>query len=149
MGLSDKEKRTIARWVDMGGPIDFPQTDGFGYTDDSQLPIIHLSSPTLGVNKRDINVVFGLHDTKSGIDETSINVSFEYVNMNNKAKLIVEEMSVPPFQLRLNKSPLEQGVYSLKLPERYMKKSGDYIITIQVSDKTGNKNILTRRFTLI
>jgi hypothetical protein len=149
MDLSDKEKRTIARWVDMGGPIDFPQTDGFGYTDDSQLPIIHLSSPILGTNERDIDVLFGLHDTKSGIDEASINVSFEYVNMNNKAKLIVEKISVPPFQLRLNKSPLEQGVYSLKLPQRYMKISGDYIITIQVSDKTGNKNILTRRFTLI
>jgi len=148
MDLSDKEKRTIARWVDMGGPIDFPQTDGFGYTDDSQLPIIHLSSPTLGENERDIDVIFGLHDAKSGIDETSINVSFEYVNIKNKAELVIEKIMVPDFQLKLNKSPLQRGVYSLKLPQHYMKKSGDYIITIQVKDKTGNKNILTRRFTL-
>jgi len=149
LNLSDKEKRTIARWVDMGGPIDFPQTDGFGYTDDSQLPIIHLSSPVYGTNKRDIDVVFGLHDTKSGIDEKSINVSFEYVNKNNIAKLVIEKISVPSFQLKLKKSLLERGVYSLKLPQRYMKKRGDYIITIKATDQIGNKNILTRRFTLI
>lgn len=149
MDLSDKEKRTIARWVDMGGPIDFPQTDGFGYTDDSQLPIIHLSSPTLGTNERDIDVIFGLHDAKSGIDEASINISFEYVNIKHQTKLVIEKIMVPAFQLKLNKSPLQQGVYSLKLPQHYMKKSGDYIITIQVKDLTGNKNILTRRFTLL
>ncbi len=149
MDLSDKEKRTIARWVDMGGPIDFPQTNGFGYTDDSQLPIINLSSPTFGTNERDIDVIFGLHDTKSGIDEESLKVSFEYVNQNNKGKLVIENVWIPSLKLNLNKSLKKQGVYSLKLPQQYMKKQGDYIITIQVSDQTGNKNILTRRFTLI
>jgi len=149
MDLSDIEKRTIARWVDMGGPIDFPKTDGFGYTDDSQLPVIHLSSPTFGRNKRNIDVVFGLHDTKSGIDEKSIMISFEYVNQKQKDKLVLEDVWIPPSRFKLIKSFDEKGVFSLSLPQRYMKKSGDYIITIQASDQAGNKNILTRRFNLI
>lgn len=147
MSLTDIEKRTISRWVDMGGPIDFPQTDGFGYTDDSQLPIIHLSSPFFGENKRDIDVIFGLHDVKTGIDEKSIKIGFAFVNTIHN-KLVIQEVAIPQFILKPKKQIGRQSIYSLPLPERYLIKPGGYVITVEVKDNVGNKNIITRRFTL-
>ncbi len=80
LNLSDTEKRTLARWVDLGSPINFPNTDGFGYTDDNQLPIINVFIPKRGDNDTLSDWTIGVADAKSGIDISTLRVNYTLVS---------------------------------------------------------------------
>jgi hypothetical protein len=152
--LSDKEKRTIARWVDLGGPIDFPQTDGFGYTDDSQLPIINLASPSNGINSADNEIIIGFHDAKSGIDWNSL--ALKYYSVENSVKLSKSNSlmkaisSLRKQYVFINQKTQINNKGVLKLPLAYLKliKLKEYILEVTIKDTAGNKNIATTRFSV-
>ena len=136
MNLTDKEKRTLARWVDLGGPIDFPTTDGFGYTDDSQLPIISLlSSEDSLLNKND-EIRIGFHDVKSGINWLTLNVEYYPVNQPEKRESLF---------INTHKAVNHEQVLTLPLSTLKIQPLREYILEINISDKAGNKNIFTKK----
>lgn len=132
--LSDYEKRTIARWIDLGSPIDFPQTDGMGYTDDNQLPIINLK-----VSEDNKTLSVGVIDAHSGIDWSSLKVSYYPLDIESA---IADSATAPSCSLQPKHSDQIRGVnhYSLSLNN-----DKDYMIEVKVLDLWGNKNIATKK----
>lgn len=130
-GITDEEKRTIARWVDLGSPIDFPQTDGMGYTDDYQLPVVNIYTPHTGTNNN-TELKVGFNDAKSGLDWNTLAVS--YYKVGSTEQVVSVTASDVDTRDILTKN-LALGV-------------GDYVVTVTINDNAGNTGIATRRFTV-
>jgi len=136
--LSDIEKRTISRWIDLGSPIDFPKfdmpgQDGFRYTDDYQLPVINMHSPRKG-NNTNSNAIIGFADAKSGINWESLHISYYPADVKDERVIIVDFMRST------------QNVVSFDLSS--LTKNRSYVLEAQIEDFAGNKNIETTRFTV-
>jgi hypothetical protein len=129
--ITDLDKRTIARWVDLGCPIDFPNTDGMGYTDDYQLPVVNINSPQRGDNAL-TELKVGFADAKSGLDWDTLSVSYRSLADNIDHPVSVNIIS------DIN----AKNILSINLPIT----TGDYIVTVSVNDITGNTGIGYRRF---
>jgi len=131
-GLTDKEKRTIARWVDLGSPVDFPQTDGMGYTDDYQLPVVNIYTPSVGANNGTLLKV-GFNDAKSGVDWNTLEVSYYRVGSVEQAVAVNAASDVDDKNI---------------LTKNLALGAGEYVVTVSVKDNAGNIGTASRRFTI-
>jgi hypothetical protein len=129
-GITDEEKRTIARWVDLGSPIDFPQTDGMGYTDDYQLPVVNMYTPHLGDNSS-AQLKVGFNDAKSGLDWSTLEVKYYKIGSAEQAVTINVASDVNAKDILTKDMGLG---------------SGEYVITVSIKDKAGNIGVASRRF---
>ncbi len=157
-GITDEEKRTIARWVDLGSPIDFPVTDGVGYTDDYQQPVVNIYTPHLGGNTV-TELKVGFNDAKSGIDWNTLSVKYFEIDPG-----FVSQMPDPATIVDIDAAlaTLKQFIASVEQPiainvtqdvsaKNILTKnlalgSGEYVLTVSVNDMTGNTGIAYRRF---
>jgi hypothetical protein len=140
LNLPDEERRMIARWVDLGGPIDFPTTEGFGYTEDYHLPTIEISSPIAGHNPSDVKLIIGLNDVHSGLNKSTFKVTYYAVpeaNTNGVANTLISSISTAALDgsNRLN----------MALPAA-LKSGNEYVLVVEIEDNSGNKEKMTRRF---
>ncbi len=158
LSLTDIEKRTIARWVDLGSPIDFPNTDGMGYTDDYQLPVVNISTPRLGSNANS-ELKVGFADAKSGIDWSTLSVQYfaldaAFINqLPDPSDTANIEANIAALKVLI--ASLEQPV-AVNIAEDINAKNiltvdmglsaGEYIVTVTVNDNTGNTAVASRRF---
>ena len=61
--LSDRDRRTIVRWIDLGCPVDLdydpndPRRRGFGWQCDDDRPVLTLSLPRPGSNRAPHSIV--------------------------------------------------------------------------------------------
>jgi hypothetical protein len=136
MELTDLEKRNIARWIDLGAPIDFPELnmvgqEGFRYTDDYQLPVINIYQPIGGINT-ETEAIIGFADAKSGIDWSSLSISYYPVDDSQN------ESNISQF------SRSNRNVITFNWPALTANKN--YILKVQVQDISGNKNTQTTNF---
>lgn len=73
--LTTDEKMTIARWIDLGCPINFGQESGHGtwgwFLDDLR-PALTISSPRPGVTTTVSEICFGAADAYTGINPASL-----------------------------------------------------------------------------
>jgi hypothetical protein len=82
--LSDEDRRTIVRWIDLGCPIDLdyqpahPERRGQGFACDDQRPTLVLSHPRAGSNDSLTRVLVGMHDYNSGLDMDSFQVIADF-----------------------------------------------------------------------
>jgi hypothetical protein len=82
--LSDEEQRTIARWIDLGCPIDLhyiaeqPDDVGTGWRADENRPTLTLTFPAAGVNERIDRIVIGMHDAYSGLAPETLTVTADF-----------------------------------------------------------------------
>ncbi|MBI3843279.1 MAG: hypothetical protein HY292_01445, partial [Planctomycetes bacterium] len=79
--LSEDEKMTIARWIDLGCPIDVGALSGStrGWFLDDLKPTLTMSSPRAGANANPISFIrVGAADADSGIDATSLSVTADF-----------------------------------------------------------------------
>jgi hypothetical protein len=129
-GITDEEKRTIARWVDLGSPVDFPSTEGMGYTDDYQLPVVNIRAPYLGGNAS-AQLIVGFNDAKSGLDWSTLSVSY-YKLGSSKQTVSINVASDVNARDILSKN-LALG-------------TGEYVVTVSINDMAGNTGIASRRF---
>ncbi len=147
LNLTDKDKRTVARWIDLGSPIDFPQTDGMGYTDDNQLPIVNLQLQEVGDKAAAYEFAIGVHDVHTGIDWSTVKVAFASAD-DVKVKGVTaldttsDDCAVQPMQTNHKK-----GLVSYSITKASLVKGKDYVFSFEIKDKVGNKNIATHRFT--
>ena len=67
-GLSDEDRLTLVRWIDLGCPIDLdfdpdrPEATGFGWMLDDQRPTLTLTSPRAGANPPLTRILVGMYD---------------------------------------------------------------------------------------
>ncbi|MCO6459474.1 MAG: hypothetical protein J5I93_29530 [Pirellulaceae bacterium] len=82
--LSDEDRLTLVRWIDLGCPIDFdydpqaPERGGFGWMCDDKRPTLTLTEPPRGSSQPWNRILIGMHDYGSGLDETSLEVVADF-----------------------------------------------------------------------
>jgi Hydrazine synthase alpha subunit middle domain len=78
--LSDEDRFTLVRWIDLGCPLDLdydagkPGRRGWGWMADDNRPTLALTWPQPGHNERLTQIVLGMHDYDSGLDARSLEV---------------------------------------------------------------------------
>lgn len=138
--LSDEDKLSLVRWIDLGCPIDLafdpknPQKTGYGWALDDQRPTLALASPKAGANPPLDRILVGMHDYGSGLETASLTVTAD-VAVNGVA---AGTNLAPKF------APLGGGVYELKLAAPLALERGT--LTVSVKDKQGNVTRIERAF---
>jgi hypothetical protein len=139
--LTDEDRRTIVRWIDLGCPIDLEavpaRTGGHGWAEDDTRPTLALTSPRAGVNASLTRILIGMHDYDSGLAPSSLRVVADFEidgvpagqNLASKFKL---------------KSPGVQELVFAKPVSRLAKGT----LTVSVHDKAGNVARIDRAFSI-
>jgi len=138
--LSDEDRLTLVRWIDLGCPIDLdydaakPDARGFGWMLDDQRPTLTMSTPRAGTNPPLTRILIGMHDYGSGLDIDSFQVvaGFAVDGVAAGQNLAGKFRTVSP------------GVWELKLAAPIMTGSG--ALTVSVKDRQGNETRIERTF---
>jgi mono/diheme cytochrome c family protein len=139
--LTDEDRRTIARWIDLGCPIDLdydpahPERRGFGYMLDDQRPTVAVSLPAPGANAELSRVRVGLYDLGTGLNPAVFRVTADVPLAGAAAgeDLAGKFRQVAP------------GVWELPLAEP-VRRLPTATLTVSVADKQGNVTRVERRF---
>jgi hypothetical protein len=140
--LTDEDRRTLARWIDLGCPIDLaydpakPQ-DRNGWLLDDQRPTLTLTYPRSGENAELSRIVVGMHDYDSGLDMTSFKVVADFAIDGLK----------PGDDLAAKFKPIGQGIWELKLARPVTKLTAGKL-TVSVKDRRGNLSQIERTFSV-
>jgi len=141
--LSDEDRLTIVRWIDLGCPIDLdydpvhPDQRGFGWMLDDNRPTLTITSPRAGANASLDRILIGAHDYYTGLDPTGFTVTADFpVN-----GLAAGENLAPGF------SPRSQGVWELKLATP-IENAARARLTVSVKDRQGNESAIERTFSV-
>ncbi|MCI0357401.1 MAG: hypothetical protein L0211_02825, partial [Planctomycetaceae bacterium] len=82
--LSDEDRRTFARWIDLGCPIDLdfdpqhPEHRGYGWMLDDNRPILTLTLPREHQTEPLDRILIGMHDYFTGLDQSSFAVTADF-----------------------------------------------------------------------
>ncbi len=137
--LSEREKRTFARWIDLGAPIDLGadrRPDPFGWFLDDLRPTLTVALPRPGLNREPVDRLrLGLADAYSGIDRASLSLvaDFPVAGRQPGAELIDLASEVADGVLEI---PLGAPLAALERAR----------ITARVSDRAGNEQRVERVF---
>ncbi len=137
--LTDEDRRTIVRWIDLGCPIDLdfdpahPEQRGYGWMLDDNRPIVAVTSPAAGPNRDLTRFLIGLHDYGSGLDQSTFQVVADFPVDDAPAG----ENLAPRFQ------PESQGVWALKLSKPVTSLPRAKLI-VSVKDRQGNETRVER-----
>ncbi|MCS6864191.1 MAG: hypothetical protein RMJ56_10280 [Gemmataceae bacterium] len=138
--LSDEDRLTLVRWIDLGCPIDLhynpaqPEATKYGWFLDDQRPTLTVTFPQAGTNAPLDRFLIGMHDYGSGLDMATFTVIADFAVNGVPAG----ENLAPKFQSR------GDGVYELKLDSPLTLKRGH--LSVSIKDKQGNLTRLDRRF---
>jgi hypothetical protein len=137
--LTDEDRRTLVRWIDLGCPIDLdydpahPEARGYGWMLDDQRPTLTLASPRAGSNPPLERILVGMYDY-GGLDEASFSVVADFAIDGIPAG---QELA-PRFRKG------ETGVWELKLGAPLEVARGKLIVSIK--DRQGNITRIERVF---
>jgi hypothetical protein len=145
--LSDEDRRTIVRWIDLGCPIDQDYTPlpsgergrgegqqrGYGWYLDDNRPVLTVTEPVAGRNERIDRILIGMHDYLTGLDESSLRVSADFAIDG----LAVGENLAPRFTRKT------QGVWELRL-KAPLSQLASGKLTVSVKDRQGNVTRIER-----
>jgi len=82
--LTDEDRRTVPRWIDLGCPIDHdfdpknPERRGKGWLFDDQRPTLTLTHPRAGANGSLKRILVGMHDYGTGLNDPSFRVIADF-----------------------------------------------------------------------
>ncbi len=141
--LSDEDRRTLARWIDLGCPIDLdfrpgsPEARGSGWLQDDNRPTLTLTYPRRGANRELKRILLGMHDYDSGLDLDSFHASADFA---------VDGVAAGE-ELAGKFKPLSPGVwqYQLATPLTRLVKGK---LTVSVRDRQGNATVIERSFSV-
>ncbi len=141
--LSEEDRRTIFRWIDLGCPIDldFNPADGSrlglgsGWMDDETRPTLTISQPRAGPNERLGRILIGMHDYYSGLAMKSFTVTADF----DIGGVAAGENLSPQFQ------HLGYGVFEWKPKQPIVLRSRGRLI-VSVKDHQGNVTRIKRSF---
>src|SRR5262249_27893996 len=141
--LSDEDRRTLIRWIDLGCPVDKdfdparPQERGGGWLLDDQRPTLTLTYPRAGVNAGLTRILVGMHDYGTGLDMSSFRVVADFPVDGAK----------PGEDLSGKFKGGADGVWEMKL-RRPLTGLPSGTLTVSVKDRQGNETRIVRRFTV-
>ncbi len=141
--LTDEDRLTIVRWIDLGCPIDLsydpkkPLAASHGWMLDDQRPTLTLASPKAGANPPLERILVGMHDYGSGIDAASFEVVADFA----VGDVAAGQNLAGKFQ------SLGGGVFELKLPKPLAALQSAKL-TVSVKDKQGNTTRIERSFSV-
>jgi hypothetical protein len=141
--LTDEDRRNLARWIDLGCPIDLdydpshPSNRGKGWMLDEVRPTLTLSYPHVGANEELSHLLVGMHDFYTGLDMKSFQVVADFT---------VD--GVPAGRNLVTKfKEKSEGVWELKLSKPITKLARGKV-TVSVADREGNINRIERTFSV-
>ena len=141
--LTDEDKRTLARWIDLGCPIDLdfdpkePGRRGNGWMQDDNRPTLTLTSPRAGANEELTSILVGMHDCDSGLEMGSFRVVADFA----------VEGTAAGKDLASRFRPRSPGVWDLRLRQPIRKLSRGRL-TVSVKDRQGNVSRVERTFSV-
>jgi hypothetical protein len=131
--LSDEDRRTITRWIDLGCPIDLdydpaqPEQTGYGWMLDDNRPILAVTYPRSGRNAVLDRILIGAHDYYSGLDAKSLTVTADFAI----------DGAAPGENLAAKMKRVGENVWELRLKEPISKlPRGKLLVTVR--DRQGN-----------
>jgi hypothetical protein len=137
--LSNEDKLTLVRWIDLGCPIDLDydpknsSKSGFGWMLDDQRPTLTLSTPVAGANPPLSRILIGMYDA-GGIDQASFEVIADFA-MNG---IPAGQNLAPKF------TSVGPGISELGLSTPLRVARGKLIVSIK--DRQGNTTRIERSF---
>ncbi len=141
--LSDEDRRTLVRWIDMGCPIDLdydpaqPDERGFGWMLDDQRPTLTMTWPQSGTNESLSRVLVGMYDYHTGLDLDSFSVVADFALGGAPAG---ENLASRFLALSDNR-------WELKL-DGPITKLARGTLTVSIKDAGGNLNRIERTFSV-
>ena len=138
--LTEDEKMLIARWIDLGAPVDAsdPARAQYGWFNDEQKPTLTLSLPRSGANTASLSQIrLGAFDNYSGLDRSSFSVKANFA-VNGKAA-----------GAELAGDLVESGdhIFTIALSQP-LTIIGDGILNVSVRDLRGNESVVARAFSI-
>jgi hypothetical protein len=141
--LTDEDRRTLVRWIDLGCPIDLaydpahPDARGRGWLLDDQRPTLTLTYPRPGANESLPRLLIGMHDYDSGIDPASLRVvaDFDIDGVKAGENLASKFTTTTP------------GVWEWK-PKQPPTRLAAGKLTVSVRDRQGNQTQIERTFSV-
>jgi hypothetical protein len=82
--LTDEDKRTLVRWIDLGCPVDKtfdpkkPDDRGSGWMFDDQRPTLSVTSPAPGAIAKLDRILVGMHDYNTGLDMATFRATADF-----------------------------------------------------------------------
>ena len=131
--LSDDERMTFARWVDLGAPIDLGP---YGWFLDDLKPTVEVSLPRPGFNAAPVTQLrVGLADANSGIDIASFSMSADFPVEGRSPGAELADLAVA----------VGDGVWSIPLSEPVPELAEAHLLA-SVLDLQGNVTRVDRKF---
>src|SRR5262249_8212711 len=141
--LSDEDRLTLVRWIDLGCPIDLdydpakPTERGYGWMLDDTRPTLTLTYPKTGTNPPLNRILVGMHDYYSGLDMDSFQVvaDFPIDGISAGQNLAAKFKAKTP------------GVWELTLSKPITELSKG-LLAVSVKDRQGNITRIDRTFSV-
>jgi hypothetical protein len=137
--LSEDEKMLIARWIDLGAPVDASDAalKPFGWFNDELKPTLHLSLPKAGENTDLLSELrLSAFDNYAGLDRASLSVTANFaVNGKPPGTELAGDFVESDFIWKLN----------LATPIRA---ATDLTLNVSVKDLRGNQSAVARTFSV-
>ena len=139
--LTDEDRRTIVRWIDLGCPVDLnynknnPQDRGYGWNCDDKRPTMTITTPVAGYNKPISTITIGLHDYYSGLDMKTLSITSN----------IKIEGNSPGKNLAAWFKQTHEGVWEWKLSNP-LSNIKDAKLIVSIKDQQGNITVTERTF---
>ncbi len=138
--LSEDEKMTIARWIDLGAPINWGAggTTPWGWFLDEIRPTVEVSLPRAGLNTSSLSQIrIGLADANTGVDMSTFSVTAGFAVAGRAAGAELADLAVAA----------GDGIYSIALPAPITAVS-DALVHVEVADHQGNVTRVARSFSV-
>ncbi len=137
--LTEDEKITIARWIDLGAPINWGD-DGntpWGWFLDEIRPTLALSLPRPGLNDSAVDRIrFGVADANSGIDLSTLSLRADFA----------VDSRPPDTELADLATSLGNGIYSVTVDPPLS--GGTHTVFAEIADYQGNITRVARKFSV-
>jgi hypothetical protein len=141
--LTDEDRRTLVRWIDLGCPIDLdydpahPEERGYGWMLDDNRPTLTLTSPRPGANPPLARILIGMHDYGTGLDVGNFSVTADFPVDGIRAG----ENLAPKFK----RLPDSRWELTLTKPIAELPRGK---LTVSVKDRKGNTTRIDRTFSV-
>lgn len=137
--LSMEEKMTIARWIDLGAPLDTSVDTGtnLGWFVDDNKPTLTISEPRQNVNHAPVTrIVVAVADAYTGIDTSSLSIKADFTVNGHPANTELSGFFTAN----------AEGIYQLNLNTALPANSQERHILAEVKDNQGNVKRVDLRF---
>jgi len=138
--LSMAEKMTVARWIDLGAPIDLSvirDNQGLGWFLDDLKPTLTISLPRQNYNPEPVSLIrLGLADANSGIDLSRFSVTADFTLNGRPAGTELSDLAITS----------NPGIYQINLDQALPIDQTERHIKAEVADNQGNIKRVDVRF---